>query len=557
MSVHDEHRPVKSHRIESLYVAMCVAAAIGLTWPLITIFTTRIAGDMGDSFQTLWGMRGIRDALLSFRNPFFTHRMYHPFGASLIFERLDVPGVLLTLPLWGLVPEVAIYNTAILLALSLSIYGMFRLVRELTGDAPVAFLAGVLFTATPYQFAHLQGHLHLLAMGWLPLYLVHLLRLIRGTASTRDGVLGGVFLALASLASWYYLLYALIITSVLVVSGVIAFPTALFSRRSLRIALALAASYLVIAGPLLGAMLVARAHEEITGAHDATTFSADLYSFVYPNAAQGWSQEYGAHFRNWSGNSTENATYVGIVMLGLALFGAVGSRLARTFLVIGIIGALLSLGPVLRIDGRVTSVTMPYWYLERVLPPIEFMGVPVRFGYVMYLALTVAAGFGLHRLRNRVGAASRVAGLVAALVVCSLALYEYRPRPLITWEYPVPKPMRLWADDPGTWAVLDVWDWYRPMWHATIHRKPMVGGYLSRVPKRLDDWMDRQPVIHAIYQYSSLSGLSQAEGRAALRDLGVRYVITREVENVCVERELNLPRVYEGEGVRIYEVPAG
>jgi hypothetical protein len=88
------------------------------------------------------------------------------------------------------------------------------------------------------------------------------------------------------------------------------------------------------------------------------------------------------------------------------------------------------------------------------------------------------------------------------------------------------------------------------------HRKPMVGGYLSRVPKRLDDWMDRQPVIHAIREYSP-SGLSQAEGRAALRDFGVRYVITREDSNVCVEHELNLPRVYEGEGVRIYDVPVG
>ncbi len=546
---------MNDRRTGVMYVALSVAAAVVLTWPLVTVFTTKICGDMGDPFQTLWGMRGIHDALLSFRNPFFTDRVFHPFGASLIFERLDVPGVLLTLPLWGIVPDVAIYNTAILLALSVSVYGMFCLMRELTGDALVSFLTGVLFTATPYQFAHLQGHLHLVSMGWLPLYLIYVLRLVRGTASVRDGVLGGVFLAIASLTSWYHLVYAAMFTPILVAYAAVAQPTALLSRRSLRVALVLAATFLVIAGPLLGAMLMAREQEEITGAHDAKTFSADLYSFVYPNAAQRWSQDYGAHFRRWSGNSTENANYVGLAVLALAILGATTSPYARTFLVIAVVGALLSLGPFLHLDGRVTSITMPYYYLERVLPQLDFMGVPVRFGYMMYLGLAVAAGFGLMRVRALAGARS-AAGIAAVLVAFSLVMYEYRPRPLITWAYPVPAPMRAWANDPGKWAVLDVWDFYRPIWHATIHRKPMIGGYLSRVPKRLEDWTDHQPVIHAIQQYSTFSGLGQAAGRAALRDLGVRYVITRETPNLCVERELALPLVYGGEDVRIYEVPA-
>jgi len=116
--------------------------------------------------------------------------------------------------------------------------------------------------------------------------------------------------------------------------------------------------------------------------------------------------------------------------------------------------------------------------------------------------------------------------------------------------------MRAWADDPDTWAVLDVWDYYRPMWYATIHRKPMVGGYLSRVPKRLDDWLDRQPSFVLSISIPPCQGSVRQKVARSTRPR-VRYVITREVSNVCVERELNLPRVYEGEGVRIYEVPAG
>src|SRR6185369_15055607 len=149
------------------------------------------------------------------------------------------PSNVAMVPLWGWVPEVAIYNTAVLLALTLSAYGMYRLARELTGDTVIALLTGMLFTAVPYQFAHLQGHLHLIFMGWVPLFLVHVVRLLEGRASLRDGVLGGLFLAVGSLESWYNLPYAFVGTAVLAAYGVAAGRMAMPSWRSARVAAAL------------------------------------------------------------------------------------------------------------------------------------------------------------------------------------------------------------------------------------------------------------------------------------------------------------------------------
>jgi hypothetical protein len=577
---------------------------------------------------------------------------------------------------------------------------MFRLVRELTGDGVVALVTGTMFTAVPYQFAHLQGHLHLLSMGWVPLYLVYLLRLLDGRGSGRDGILGGLFLGLASLASWYHLLYALVLTLVLLVYGLVAHRPTLLSRRAVRGALALGVTCFVLVGPLLIAILVTRAREVVTGAHDPVTFSADLHAFVFPNAAQGWCEAFGARFARWSGNSTENATYVGVTMLVLAAIGAGGSPLARAFLVAAVIGAVLALGPVLHVDGKIVGITLPYAYLERAVPVLAFTGVPVRFGYVMYLGLTLAAAFGLVRLRDLGERAGRLGALAAVVVPVALVLVEYRPRALITSDSAVPPPMRAWANDPTPFAVLDVWDSYRPMWHATIHRKPIVGGYLTRVPKRLEAGFQRHPVLRAIaartagsywltrrdsridfawgdgspddtlepddfqvtwtgtllvpatgtYQLwiaaddgalvsidgrlllrrdgacpaegecvaharvaltagphalvvrygeragnaaihlwwqppgglraivpgaalrtasgtpgldaeyeqvvSWQTGLGTEGGRTALRALGVRYVVTSDEPNRCVQEDLALPLTYAGEGVRIYEVPA-
>ena len=139
---------------------------------------------------------------------------------------------------------------------------------------------------------------------------------------------------------------------------------------------------------------------------------------------------------------------------------------------------------------------MPYGYLEQVIPGLDFSGVPVRFGYVLYFGLVVAAAFGLVALRRRFTAPMLGRGIVVALT--AVALWEYWPGVALTTECPVPTPMREWAHDDRPWAVLDVSGGWSQMWHATIHGKPIVGGYLGRVPKRLEDWFVHQPVLASV-----------------------------------------------------------
>ena len=52
-------------------------------------------------------------------------------------------------------------------------------------------------------------------------HFLYLVRMIEGRARVRDAVLGGLFLALASLASWYHLLYAIVGTFVLFLDGAV------------------------------------------------------------------------------------------------------------------------------------------------------------------------------------------------------------------------------------------------------------------------------------------------------------------------------------------------
>ncbi len=557
--------------------ALFVVVALCLTWPLAARFTTHLGGDGGDPLQTLWSWSALFRALSHFENPFFTELLFAPHGASLVFCTFDLPTALLTLPLWWVLPPVAIYNIGVLFTCWLSAFGLYRLVLELTksgdgtrsrarGDWGAAVVAGSLFLLVPYRAAHADGHLHLLAMGWLPLSLVHLHRLLFGRGQVRDALLGGLFLGLAALASWYHLLYALLLLPVLFGARALSREGALPIRMLLARLSIYALAAIAVAGPLMLAILLQRAREPIVGSHDAVRFSADLESFFLPNLAQRWPALIPwlrARAGRWSGNGAEIALYAGYLVALLALSGhfvlkGVGAaerrmRLqARVYLVVALLGALFALGPKLRLGGRLVELPfdLPYGWLARALPPIEFMGVPARFGYLLYLGLIVAGALTLSRLTRERPMALRC-GLLCA--VFALGAAEYAPKRLDLTSLTAPPPMERWARDAERYAVLDLSGWYRMMWHATIHGKPMPGGNLTRVPERLDRWYRELPIIRAL---SAGRCLGREKGRGALEALAVRYVVTRAGEQRCLSEELGLALYYEGEGLAIYELAA-
>lgn len=500
-------------------VLVCAIAAIAATWPLAANFTTHLGGDAGDPLQTLWAWRTLHDALHALRNPFVTDLVYFPHGAPLVFMTFDLPTACLTLPLWHVLPPVGVYNAGVLFAFWITAFGAYRLVHELTRDRAVALCAGVALTATPYHFAHAAGHMHLIAMGWVPLYLVHLHRLIEGRAARRDPILGGLFLALATLASFYHLLFAMVLTPVLFVHAARHHRGHLFGGRFLKEALCLCATFMLVAGPLVIAVLHQRSLEPIAGAHSALTFSGDVQSFFVPNLVQRLQTSFGAAARHWTGNGAEIALYVGYTLLVGAILSAVfAGALARTYLAMAILGGLLALGPVLHVGGQILKdVPLPYALLVKALPPIEFMGVPARLGYVMYLGFIVAAAIGLARLRGRL---TRRPALrwIALLLPMALLLAEYAPKPLPLTALPVPAPMLDWARSRERFAVLDLSGPYRMMWHALIHGQPMTGGNLTRVPARLERWYRELPIVRRLD-----AGRERSEPRLARVDRAIDF----------------------------------
>ena len=109
-----------------------------------------------------------------------------------------------------------VYNLVVLFSFVMSGVSMYYLADYLLGRKSSAFVAGIIFTFCPFHFAHGLGHLQLIAMEWIPLYGLYLLK-TRQEDSKRNIVLTALFLVLNSLCSWYYMIYCFVLTIIFVI----------------------------------------------------------------------------------------------------------------------------------------------------------------------------------------------------------------------------------------------------------------------------------------------------------------------------------------------------
>ena len=553
-----------------ILLAFAALSAIA-SWPLCAHFGSEIGGDFGDHWQTLWGMWWVHKAIVDLHtSPFFSLWARWPFGMSMVFETFDLPDCLLALPLWGHVPPIAIFNCAEFSSFVLGGYFFYRFAWELIQDSGferegsrlAAFLAGCLFTFSPYHFGHAAGYLHLLALEWVPLYFWLLLRTL-ARPERRWPILAAGALALASLASWYYLLFCVVLTFPYLAWRAAA-DRKLRTLAALRRALLLGSAYLALLWPLFAELMRQRALEPWAGAHDPVALSADLLSFFVPGATQAIGASFHALWGRFSGSPDESCDYLGYALLALALAGAVTARRARIWLGLALTGAVLALGPRLRVGGVVHPGTLlPYGWLTRWVPLLDFAGCPVRAGFVASFSLSAAAALGLAWLLvpsalrpPPVGRrlAWRRAGAAALLLGAAV---EFWPGPFTTSRFPTPEIFRRWAADPTTFAVLDLSGDTRPLYDGVLHGHPLVDAYVSRAPVRLQRWLDTEPVIGRLRNpRHGLAPLDRAAALDGLRRHQIRYVVLPEWSSErLLEAELGLQPLYVGEGLRIYEIP--
>src|SRR5215213_8172499 len=352
--------------------------------------------------QALLAYIALTQALAWPTNPLITDRFFYPEHPNLYYHTLSPINTLLAAPITALWGPIAGFNAIAFASCVLGALGMWWLAYDRTRAHEAALLAGIVYAFSPFHMAALitDGQLQIVALQWLPFYVLFLLRTAE-QGRRRNLLLAGLFLILTAWTDWYYTLFLLLFTAGYAAWRLLTRASDWPAHRTLVARLAaIGALFVLGAAPLLIPMLIeaTRAtYMNIYPADDPERLVIDLLAFVLPARLHPW---WGAAPWDWGVPIDVNRRfYMGAVALGLALLGALRCPAARRWSVLALASGVLALGPTLRVNGESTGVPLPYRLLAN-LPIIRLSRQPDRFDVLITLALAMMVAYGAREIVN-------------------------------------------------------------------------------------------------------------------------------------------------------------
>jgi hypothetical protein len=460
-----------------------------LTYPLIWSFRSALFADEYDGLQNYWNLWWVDTAITRLhQSPWFTPFLHAPGGVSLLGQTLNpfngFAGVVLLR--WLSLAET--YNSIVIFSFVMGGLTTFWLARACGGTWWSSLIAGGIFTFANYHFAHAQGHLQLVSLEWLPLFLFCWLHLLERPGVWR-ALAAAAALLLVQLCDYYYFFYCVLVGALFLGWQVwrARDRRAWLGQRTRLIALGVfGLAALVLTGPLPAALYLLNRRDPLSGAHEAPVFSLQLPSLLIP----------GGHWRfarltewYWSllpGNIHETSVSLGVavcllLMATWRLRHTLRETSLRYWYLTLVIFALLSLGPEIVtgvVEWRFTYGLTPYGLLERIFPPLRLSGMPIRMVVIINLCAALICALGLPVLWRQ---SKRQRIHVAVLLV--LMVIEFLPAPLPQTHLALPAYYAALQQRPDNLAVIDLaTDQYHALAYQTMQGRPIAWGYVSRLP---------------------------------------------------------------------------
>jgi len=507
--------------------ALYFAAFAALTYPLLFSFSSRFFTDGGDGLQNVWNLWWVNRAVLSFQSPWYTSYLHYPFGVSLFGHTLNAFNGFLGIVLLRLFSVVQTHNLIVILAFVLGGVNAFLLCRYVTGAYWPSLVGGAIFTFSSYHFAHAQGHLNLVSIEWIPLFLLLWYRLFE-KPTVKIGIAAGITLFLVLLCDYYYLLYsamagALIAAWIIIVTNGRPLRTQMaYYGRAL---VAFTSTCIVTCGPLVLGLIFLNARDPFIGAHTESEFSLDLPALVIPGGRWRFADLTKAYWSRLPGNVNESSVDLGVsvvILLVYAWFNRSrlgGNKLTLWYLIAATFG-VLSLGPTLHVWGQAWPVPLPYRLFRLLIPPLRLAGVPVRMVVMVFLSGGVIAAHALKLLQSEARSRRVAAGLILLLMVT-----EYLPYAIPQTPPDVPNYVIELKSKPGRGAVLDLASQFgSALYYETVYDKPAAFGYISRVPSSV---IRKDAVLKAFIEDQNYEPLCH--------DYGIQYVVRPSGELVDLD----------------------
>jgi hypothetical protein len=460
-------------------------AFVAFTFPLIRSFSTHFFADHGDGLQNVWNIWWVNEAVTTLHElPWRTQYLHYPHGTTLAGHTLNAFNGFVCLPLLRVLTLVQAHNVMVIFGFVAGGLNAFFLCRYLTGDFAGSLAGGFIFTFSSFHFAHAEGHLQLVSLEWVPLFVLSWIALLRRPSRSLSAA-AAVTLWLVLLCDYYYFFYCAMFAVLWFVleaaSGALP-PRPLLLRGVGGFLLGAA----LTSGPLILNLLWSQSRDPLIGAHEPNEFSLDLLALVIPGGHWRFNDLTRWYWSKLPGNIHESSVYLGVGSSCLLMWAwsarhqIDGVNVKRWFLLLAFF-AVLALGPTLHVAGHAFNwIHLPYEMLVALVPPLRLSGTPVRMVVMVHLCAGVLIAGGFTRFRGLTGW-----WRAAFVTLVAVTLLELLPRPLPRTAATVPAFVTFLARQPKGLGLMDRSQTIDPpsvLYYQTQHHLPIDGGYISRLP---------------------------------------------------------------------------
>ena len=533
-------RPV-SGLAECLVVVAVAGLLTGLlTYPFIAQMATVGRVDNGDGQFGIWNVSWVARTAVVDPLRILDANIFYPHRLTLAYSENNIGAGLLAIPAyWATRNPYFAYNAVFLLSFVASACGAYYLVRYLTRDRWAAAIAAIVFART--------AEIQLMMTAGLPFSMLAFHRLVDRPSAGRAITLGAVMTGQA-LCCGYYGVFVMLMIGFATVA--IAASRRLWTsvRYWSSIGIAASAAMLLVAPVFAPYALLRYRTGFVRPLAESLRYSANWQAYIASGAlGHQWMLPLVSHFKE--------ALFPGFVVTAIGVGGVLAAwrwagRPREPMVLYGALAALAlwaSFGPAAKL----------YAWMYAVVPLLDWLQAPARFGIVVALALSVLSGIAIGRLRRRFALSPVIAAGVALVALIELA------HPLKFASVPTPDPAYgVLARQPAA-PVVELPFFSRRgemrlhsqyMLNSTTHWMPLVNGYSDFIPQ---DFRSAAP---------TLAGFPSLEALEVLEPLQPRYVMIHLDQFEAAARANIIDRldafasylrpIFATDDTRLYEITA-
>ncbi len=627
--------------------------ALVLTWPTANQLTTHLPGDGGDDPAIAWNLWWVKYALLNEgQNPFHSDFIFYPIGINLAFYTLTTLNAITALPLTLNLGVVTASNLHMLFTFVVGAYGTFLLTRYVlttilitdrrqltaTGNAngqwstvnsliwvSAAIAGGFYAFAGSKLFYVALGQFNIASNHWVPFAILYVLRTHRQPLRLKNALMAGLFLILQAWAEMTYASFLLVFIGLYWLFLILGFGyfgistlldmhfaqyklwildykttgriTALWPAIAihLRAAVIMILTFTIGIIPILARMLPDMRVEGdflVEGSGFADVFSADLLGFIIPTMHHPFLGDLITHTGIIDFQKGQHI-YLGLALLGLMLVTLLTGyryRSIRFWLIATVIFVLLSLGPIITINGQPTSISGPFTIFQY-LPFFKGNRYPSRYSVMLILCLSVIAAFGLVQIGRWTGRLGTGPGKVKyyapLMLIAALFVFEHLSLPLPQSDMHPPNAYQTIAADPNDFTVLDIpFAWRNGFritgalttqfmfgqFYQTTHQKRLLQGNTSRNPEFKFQYFTNAPVINSLLALETGKTLPPEQWQAdktiaadVLDFFNIKYIVVRsetsnpfghypQATSPYIEDVFPVELIHDDPDIKIYQV---